>query len=668
MEYYRYNSDEYVVEKTSWRLFRCRFPRYDTLAFLLLHAGYVSQWAFDYRFYQSRGLSLRDVSLVVAVQQAALVLGRVLPLARLPCPSSRLFCMRVPRGLPPFSPLALVAATVAKARGHFYGAAAIQGFLVTVIAEVVCPSDDVGISAWQGCASHAIWTLVALQVDVLRFDIGTVYQTAAACYAAAVVCLLLVGRSGRRRCCSSFAKRAFEKRQTTESSDEEDDDSDSSSSFRHESPSPRFYGQSLNARLVWLTFYSESTSRVAMSVSSVSIQTTAILARVAFPAVVEIPCFQYVSSLPVLLVARLLAHQQGTGHVRLLASVRGLPQPVAVRVQFLRGARTDQARRVRLARCAAAGRALGTLPGLAALSETFPQDVCLASQAYVTFTSWVATCLLVEVCGLRKEWIIGMAAALYLSAAVTVWLDRSPKLAARAAEPAAEIDGPVEEDPCVWQRGKLDGPLASPEGWLDAALCRTTALLEDMAALTLRAAQFLLEAVAVLNRDVFELNGDYPFTRVMNSFPSVLIFRKCCESISSCVANISSDDVTTKMKLTAAGSVICIAGLSASFHYAELSGPDYGTEHALVALGTTMATERSALTPLWHCRTMAGLLATAILLWPCDVPDEEFAVKKVWMSDLVCVAFSLVVTGALLAYWWPVRRARIEHAPLYSNC
>ncbi|XP_065287901.1 uncharacterized protein [Dermacentor albipictus] len=593
MEYYRYNSDEYVVEKTSWRLFRCRFPRYDTLAFLLLHAGYVSQWAFDYRFYQSRGLSLRDVSLVVAVQQAALVLGRVLPLARLPCPSSRLFCMRVPRGLPPFSPLALVAATVAKARGHFYGAAAIQGFLVTVIAEVVCPSDDVGISAWQGCASHAIWTLVALQVDVLRFDIGTVYQTAAACYAAAVVCLLLVGRSGRRRCCSSFAKRAFEKRQTTESSDEEDDDSDSSSSFRHESPSPRFYGQSLNARLVWLTFYSESTSRVAMSVSSVSIQTTAILARVAFPAVVEIPCFQYVSSLPVLLVARL---------------------------------------------------------------------------AYVTFTSWVATCLLVEVCGLRKEWIIGMAAALYLSAAVTVWLDRSPKLAARAAEPAAEIDGPVEEDPCVWQRGKLDGPLASPEGWLDAALCRTTALLEDMAALTLRAAQFLLEAVAVLNRDVFELNGDYPFTRVMNSFPSVLIFRKCCESISSCVANISSDDVTTKMKLTAAGSVICIAGLSASFHYAELSGPDYGTEHALVALGTTMATERSALTPLWHCRTMAGLLATAILLWPCDVPDEEFAVKKVWMSDLVCVAFSLVVTGALLAYWWPVRRARIEHAPLYSNC
>nr|XP_054931100.1 uncharacterized protein LOC126539204 [Dermacentor andersoni] len=226
-----------------------------------------------------------------------------------PCPCSRLFCVRVPRRLLPFAPSALVAATVAKARGHFYAAAATQGFLVTVIAEAVCPSDDAGISAWQGCASHAIWTLVALQVDVLRFDIDTVYPTAAACYAAAVVCLLLVGRSGRRRCCSSFAKRAFEKRDTAESSDEEDDDSDSSSSCRDASPSPRFYGQSLKARLVWLTFYSESTSRVAMSVSSVSIQTTAILARVAFPAVVEIPCFQYVSSLPALLVARLCLEQ-----------------------------------------------------------------------------------------------------------------------------------------------------------------------------------------------------------------------------------------------------------------------------------------------------------------------------------------------------------------------
>lgn len=306
---HNYNPDDDGVERTPWRC-PCRLPRYDTVAFLLLHAGYVSQWAFDYRFYQARGLSLSDVSLVVAVQQVAFVLGRVFPLTRMPCPSWRLFCVRVPRDLLPFAPSALIVTTVAKARGHFYAAAATQGFLVSVIAEAVCPSDNVGISVWQGCASHAIWTLVAVQVDVLRFDIGTVYQTAAGCYAGAVLCLLLVGRSGRRRCCSSLAKRAFENREAMESSDEEDDDDgDSLSSSRAASPSPRVYGQSLNARLLWLAFYSESTSRVAMSVSSVSIQTTAIVARVAFPAVVEIPCFQYVPSLPVMLVARLCLEQ-----------------------------------------------------------------------------------------------------------------------------------------------------------------------------------------------------------------------------------------------------------------------------------------------------------------------------------------------------------------------
>ncbi|KAL3221221.1 hypothetical protein MRX96_029559 [Rhipicephalus microplus] len=72
---------------------------------------------------------------------------------------------------------------------------------------------------------------------------------------------------------------------------------------------PRPSGQSLNSRLLWLAFYAESSSRVAMTVSSVCIQTTAILARVAFPAVVEIPCYQYMSSLPILLVVRLLLEQ-----------------------------------------------------------------------------------------------------------------------------------------------------------------------------------------------------------------------------------------------------------------------------------------------------------------------------------------------------------------------
>ncbi|KAL1469284.1 hypothetical protein MTO96_004986 [Rhipicephalus appendiculatus] len=300
MECYSYDPDEYVVERTSWRCCRCRLPRYDTLAFLLLHAGYVSQWAFDYRFYQAGGLTLVDVGNVLAVQQMALVLA--LP------NRGKLPCIRIPRGLRPFAPLALAIATMAKARGHFYAAAATQGFLVSAIAEAVCPIDDVDISAWQGCASHAIWTLVAVQVDYLRFDIGTVYLTAGGCYAAAVMCLLMVGRSGRRSCCSSLAKRVLRERDTTRGSSDEDDD-DSASSARAASALPRLPGQSLNARLLWLAFYAESSSRVAMTVSSVCVQTTAILARVAFPAVVEIPCNQYVSSLPILLVVRLLLEQ-----------------------------------------------------------------------------------------------------------------------------------------------------------------------------------------------------------------------------------------------------------------------------------------------------------------------------------------------------------------------
>ncbi|XP_037528150.1 uncharacterized protein LOC119405384 [Rhipicephalus sanguineus] len=326
MEYYSYDPDDYVVERTPCRVaiallnFHdavsrgtrrccwCRLPRYDTLAFLLLHAGYVSQWAFDYRFYQAGGLSLVDVGIVVAVQQVALVLGRIIPLTRMPCPSWKLPCVRIPRGLRSFAPLALVIATMAKARGHFYAAAAAQGFLVSAIAEAVCPIDDVEISVWQGCASHAIWTLVAVQVDYLRFDIGTVYLTAAGCYAAVVICLLMVGRSGRRRCCSSLAKRVFRERDTTRGSSDEDD-GDSASSPRDALSLPRLPGQSLNSRLLWLAFYAESSSRVAMTVSSVSLQTAAILVRVAFPAVVEVPCYQYVPSLPILLVVRLLLEQ-----------------------------------------------------------------------------------------------------------------------------------------------------------------------------------------------------------------------------------------------------------------------------------------------------------------------------------------------------------------------
>ncbi|KAH6941349.1 hypothetical protein HPB50_016684 [Hyalomma asiaticum] len=313
MEYYNYDPDDCVVERTPWSCCWCRLPRYDTLAFLLLHAGYVSQWAFDYRYYQAHGLTLADVCYVVAVQQAALMLGHIVPISRMLNPSWKVpGRARVPRGrLLPFVPLALVVAVMAKAGGHFYAAAAAQGFLVSALAAVVCPNDDAGVSVWQGCASHAVWTLVAVQVDILRLDIGTVYLTAAGCYAASVACLLLVGRSGRRRCCSSLTKRISKERDATcPSADEDDeDDSDSTSSSRPAPPLPSFCDQTLNARLLWLAFYAESSCRVAMTVSSVCIQVTAILARVAFPAVAEVPCSQYVSSLPVLLVVRLLLEQ-----------------------------------------------------------------------------------------------------------------------------------------------------------------------------------------------------------------------------------------------------------------------------------------------------------------------------------------------------------------------
>ncbi|KAL3221222.1 hypothetical protein MRX96_029559 [Rhipicephalus microplus] len=265
------------------------------LAFLLLHAGYVSQWAFRLPLLPGRrtdpsqrgprgGRSSRW----------QVVLGRIIPLTRMvssrstqgnktdALPIAEAYpAYAIPRGLRSFFPLALAIATMAKARGYFYAAAAAQGFLVSAIAEAVCPIDDVDISVWQGCASHVILDAGgrASGLPALRHRHRPPYGS----------CLL----RGRSRVPADVLTRTTTQRAAS----------------RTALALPRPSGQSLNSRLLWLAFYAESSSRVAMTVSSVCIQTTAILARVAFPAVVEIPCYQYMSSLPILLVVRLLLEQ-----------------------------------------------------------------------------------------------------------------------------------------------------------------------------------------------------------------------------------------------------------------------------------------------------------------------------------------------------------------------
>lgn len=261
-----------------------RAPSYQTFAFLLVHAGYVSQWASDYRFYEEKGVSINNVCRLLAVQQVALVLGRIWPRTLLPC-------RRVASAVGP-----LVLALVFKERGYLYTAAAAQGFLASAVARVTYVGEDERfLACWQGCASHVIWTLVALQVDVLTFSVGTVHVTAGGCYVAALLCLVV---DTRRRV-------PFERRH---------EDSDSPSpGWRSVSLQPALRRQGLNSRLLRLALFLESGGRLAMSASSVCLQAAAVLARVAFPDVVAVPCAAVIPSQAAMLAVRLVLEQMASG-------------------------------------------------------------------------------------------------------------------------------------------------------------------------------------------------------------------------------------------------------------------------------------------------------------------------------------------------------------------
>ncbi|XP_077500548.1 uncharacterized protein LOC144111211 [Amblyomma americanum] len=214
-----------------------------------------------------------------------MVLGRIWPRNLLPCR----------RGASAVVPLALALAV--KECGYLYVAAAAQGFLASVVVRLTCLHEDFRLLVhWQGCASHVIWTLVAVQVDILTYSVASVHLTAGVCYVEALLCFL-VGQ----RCSVPFERTRCE-------------DGDSTlSGWRSVSRRPALRDQGLNSRLLRLALFLESSSRVSMSASSVSIQAAAILARVAFPQVVAVPCWAVIPSQAAMLVVRLVLEQMAFG-------------------------------------------------------------------------------------------------------------------------------------------------------------------------------------------------------------------------------------------------------------------------------------------------------------------------------------------------------------------
>ncbi|KAL1474614.1 hypothetical protein MTO96_037844 [Rhipicephalus appendiculatus] len=198
-------------------------------------------------------------------------------------------------------------------------------------------------------------------------------------------------------------------------------------------------------------------------------------------------------------------------------------------------------------------------------------------QTYAAMLVWAATGLLVDVYGWGVEWVYSLASALYATAALVVLLG---------------VDGSNDVEPL-----KLQVP--------ELVLRRVALLLEDTETLTMYAARFLLEAVAVLNRAVFEMTGPYPCGRMVTSLAVVFIFRRCIDAIASSFTVAAQMTGVNTAVMAACGMSICMSSFASAYRYTAPVRPEFCAGHAFISFGTTMATAGD-FTPPWHRSALAG--------------------------------------------------------------
>ncbi|KAH7962618.1 hypothetical protein HPB52_017194 [Rhipicephalus sanguineus] len=208
-------------------------------------------------------------------------------------------------------------------------------------------------------------------------------------------------------------------------------------------------------------------------------------------------------------------------------------------------------------------------------------------QMYATMLAWAATGLLVDVYGWGIEWVYSLASALYATAVLVVLLG---------------VDDGNDMQPL-----KLQGVATARDARLvpELVLRRVSLLLEDTETLSTHAAQFLLEAVAVLNRAVFEMTGPYPCGRMVSSLALIFLFRQCTEAIAWSFAIVAQLSGASTSVMAACGTSVCMSAFASAYRYTAPLRPEFCAGHAFLSFGTTMATAGD-FTPPWHRSALAG--------------------------------------------------------------
>ncbi|XP_065280938.2 uncharacterized protein [Dermacentor albipictus] len=208
-------------------------------------------------------------------------------------------------------------------------------------------------------------------------------------------------------------------------------------------------------------------------------------------------------------------------------------------------------------------------------------------QVYATMLVWAVMGVLVDVYGYGVECVYSLASALYATAMVVILLG---------------VDASNDMVP-----SKPQGVATAPNIRMcpEWALRRFALLLEDTEALTTCAARFLLEAVAVLNRAVFEMSGPYACGRMVTSLALIFLFRQCADTVASSIAVVTDASGVSGAARAASGAAICLSAFASSYRYSTPARPEHCTAHAILSFGTTVATAGD-LTPPWHRSALAG--------------------------------------------------------------
>ncbi|XP_077512998.1 uncharacterized protein LOC144124226 [Amblyomma americanum] len=231
---------------------------------------------------------------------------------------------------------------------------------------------------------------------------------------------------------------------------------------------------------------------------------------------------------------------------------------------------------------------MGLGPSLAASLLDLRNHVLLVRhlKAYVSISALAATGVLVDVYDFGVQSVYSLASALYLAAAVVVYVRLNDTTGVVIFRPQAAA-------------------AQETQARLDSALCRLAELLEDTQSLSMSIARFLMDAVGVLNRAAFEVAGPYPCGRVVTSVAVVFLFRQTIDVIAMAFAAILRMGAVTNAALKGCGTLGCLATFAVAFHSVTPLRSEFCTAHIFLSFGTTIATAGDVTQP-WHQSTLSG--------------------------------------------------------------